>query len=167
VDPNWKASHTSTDDAIAVWSRILTQLKEELSFTSYETWFKDVVPISLADDVFKIAVADAFTKGGIERRFMVRIATLLSEHLGRSIQLTVVLRKRKKDTPGDTISVDLLKNSAQIYSFLRQRLNHEKAAIDRAIPIWAERVKGRGRQLTQIDMLIGIEEIILEERDLG
>ncbi len=72
-----------------MWESVLSSLKSELSYTSYETWFQGIVPLSLADQALTIAVPDAFTKGGLERRFRKRIEDLASESCNQPISLVI------------------------------------------------------------------------------
>jgi chromosomal replication initiator protein len=72
-----------------IWESVLSSLKSELSYTSYETWFQGIVPLSLADQALTIAVPDAFTKGGLERRFRKRIEDLASESCSQPISLVI------------------------------------------------------------------------------
>ncbi len=73
----------------SVWGSVISSLKSELSYTSFETWFQGIVPLSLADQALTIAVPDAFTKGGLERRFRKRIEDLASESCSQAISLVI------------------------------------------------------------------------------
>jgi chromosomal replication initiator protein len=72
-----------------VWESVLSSLKSELSYTSFDTWFQGIVPLTLADQALTIAVPDAFTKGGLERRFRKRIEDLASESCSQPISLVI------------------------------------------------------------------------------
>jgi chromosomal replication initiator protein len=82
----------------SVWESVLSNLKSELSYTSFETWFQGIVPLSLADQSLTIAVPDAFTKGGLERRFRKRIEDLASESCNQAISLVIQVAD-KDETP--------------------------------------------------------------------
>lgn len=79
----------------AVWESVLSNLKSELSYTSFETWFQGIVPLSLADQALTIAVPDAFTKGGLERRFRKRIEDLASESCSQPISLVIQVAEKE------------------------------------------------------------------------
>jgi len=85
----------------AVWGSVLSSLKSELSYTSFETWFQGIVPVSLADQSLTIAVPDAFTKGGLERRFRKRIEDLASESCSQAISLVIHVSE-KGELPSST-----------------------------------------------------------------
>ncbi|MBE0635167.1 chromosomal replication initiator protein DnaA [Candidatus Bipolaricaulota bacterium] len=78
-----------------VWESVLSSLKSELSYTSFETWFLGIVPLSLADQSLTIAVPDAFTKGGLERRFRKRIEDLASESCSQPISLVIQVAEKE------------------------------------------------------------------------
>lgn len=77
-----------------VWESVLSNLKSELSYTSFETWFQGITPLSLADHSLTIAVPDAFTKGGLERRFRKRIEDLASESCQQAISLIIQVAQK-------------------------------------------------------------------------
>ena len=77
-----------------VWESVLSSLNSELSPISFETWFQGIVPLSLADRSLTIAVPDAFTKGGLERRFRKRIEDLASESCSQAISLVIQVAEK-------------------------------------------------------------------------
>ncbi len=85
----------------SVWGSVISSLKSELSYTSFETWFQGIVPLSLADQALTIAVPDAFTKGGLERRFRKRIEDLASESCSQAISLVIQV-EGKDDLPSNS-----------------------------------------------------------------
>ncbi len=84
----------------SVWDSVLSSLKSELSYTSFETWFQGIVALSLDDEQLIIAVPDAFTKGGLERRFRKRIEDLASEVCRQPISLLVQVSKNGDASSG-------------------------------------------------------------------
>ena len=85
-----------------VWESVLSSLKSELSYTSFETWFQGIIPLSLADQSLTIAVPDAFTKGGLERRFRKRIEDLASESCNKAISLVIQVAEKDELPPNTT-----------------------------------------------------------------
>ncbi|MCK5584675.1 chromosomal replication initiator protein DnaA [Candidatus Bipolaricaulota bacterium] len=86
-----------------VWESVLSSLKSELSYTSFETWFQGIIPLSLADQSLIIAVPDAFTKGGLERRFRKRIEDLASESCNQAISLVIQVAEKDELPPNTTV----------------------------------------------------------------
>lgn len=82
---------------------MISSLKSELSYTSFETWFQGIVPLSLADQALTIAVPDAFTKGGLERRFRKRIEDLASESCSQAISLVIQVAGKNDSPPNSAL----------------------------------------------------------------
>ena len=77
----------SDDSIIAVWERVQSDLKRELSAASFETWFSKVHLLSLEEDTLSLTVPDAFTKGGIERRYRTQLERAASAAYGRPVRI--------------------------------------------------------------------------------
>ena len=92
----------SDDPIVAVWQRIQSDLKRELSPTSFETWFSKVKPVSLDDDFLSLAVPDAFTKGGIERRYRTQLEKAVSTVCGRPMTIEVHVDSTPAEPPKAT-----------------------------------------------------------------
>jgi len=86
-DASKKVERTSSPEAINVWESVSGELESELSSTAFETWLKNTIPIACEDGSFILGVVDAFTKGGIERRFGKRIEDMLREKCGHEMKL--------------------------------------------------------------------------------
>jgi chromosomal replication initiator protein len=98
----------------SVWESVLSSLKSELSYTSFETWFQGIVPLSLADHALTIAVPDAFTKGGLDRRFRKRIEDLASESCSKPISLVIqVVDRPDTRAPASTSPKNVLITAGQ------------------------------------------------------
>jgi chromosomal replication initiator protein len=76
-----------------VWDSVLSTLKSEISYSSFETWFQETRPIALSDGSLTISVPDPFTKGGIERRYREMIEEIASESCDHPIALVVEISK--------------------------------------------------------------------------
>jgi len=98
----------------SVWGSVISSLKSELSYTSFETWFQGIVPLSLADHTLTIAVPDAFTKGGLERRFRKRIEDLASESCSQAISLVIQVAGKQDSSSNSAVgSKNILVSSEQ------------------------------------------------------
>jgi len=78
-----------TTTATSVWDAILSALKSEISYSSFETWFQGVSPCALDDTTLTLSVPDPFTKGGIERRYRDMIEEIASGFCEHPIALVV------------------------------------------------------------------------------
>ena len=79
--------------ATTVWDSVLTTLKTEISYSSYETWFQETQPVALAGGALTIAVPDPFTKGGIERRYREMIEEIASKSCEQPVALVIEILK--------------------------------------------------------------------------
>ncbi len=78
-----------TTTVTTVWDSILSTLKSEISYSSFETWFQDAQPIRLNNGALTISVPDPFTKGGIERRYREMIEEIASQSCEHPVALVV------------------------------------------------------------------------------
>ncbi len=79
----------SDESTGATWEAIQSHLKKELSHASFETWFSKAHLLRLTEDSLEIAVPDAFTKGGIERRYHALLEKAASFACGRNVRVEV------------------------------------------------------------------------------
>lgn len=75
--------------ATTVWDSVLSALKSEISYSSFETWFQETRPVALGDGSLTISVPDPFTKGGIERRYRQMIEEIASESCEHPVALVI------------------------------------------------------------------------------
>jgi chromosomal replication initiator protein len=83
--------------AAAVWDSVLSTLKSEISYSSFETWFQETRPVALNNGSLTIAVPDPFTKGGIERRYREMIEEIASNSCERPVALVIEVLKDGPD----------------------------------------------------------------------
>ena len=108
VDYDWLFLHEFKQGGLmsavisSVWGSVISSLKSELSYTSFETWFQGITPLSLADQALTIAVPDAFTKGGLERRFRKRIEDLASDFCSQAISLVIQVADKQESASTST-----------------------------------------------------------------
>jgi chromosomal replication initiator protein len=102
--------------ATTVWDSVLSTLKSEISYSSFETWFQETRPVALIDGSLTISVPDPFTKGGIERRYREMIEEIASNSCEHPVALVIeILRNDPNATrsPAHTDSAaELQRNSA-------------------------------------------------------
>jgi len=81
-----------------LWNRVISSLKNEISYSSFETWFQDVRPLALTDQALTIAVPDAFTKGGLERRYREKIEQLVADACETPVSLVIEVSEAESST---------------------------------------------------------------------
>ena len=84
---------------LQIWSRVLSSLKETLSTSNFDTWFSDAQPVALDAGSLTISVPDAFTKGGIERRFRTTIEQAATVLCGHPVVLEVEASATRQPAP--------------------------------------------------------------------
>ncbi len=89
-----------TATATTLWDSVLSTLKTEISYSSFETWFQETRPVALDDRSLTIAVPDPFTKGGIERRYREMIEEIASRSCEQPVALVIEILK---DEAGATL----------------------------------------------------------------
>jgi chromosomal replication initiator protein len=90
--------------AVALWDSVLSALKSEISYSSFETWFQEASPVALDNGSLTIAVPDPFTKSGIERRYREMIEEIASKSCEHPVALVVEIDKSEpnaKPSPAD------------------------------------------------------------------
>jgi len=76
-----------------VWDSVLSALKSEISYSSFETWFQDAKAVALSDGALTITVPDPFTKGGIDRRYREMIEEIAAKACEHPVALVVEVQK--------------------------------------------------------------------------
>ena len=70
-----------------LWNDVSGRLQEQLSDTTYATWFGAVVPGALRDDEFVVVVPNEFTRGWIEGHFLPLLRGAVCGALGRDVRV--------------------------------------------------------------------------------
>jgi chromosomal replication initiator protein len=73
-----------------LWTAALGELQVGLSRAQYDTWFKDTQVVSEEDDVFVIAVPNAFAREWLEKKFRPQVRGALQHLLGRTVDVRFV-----------------------------------------------------------------------------
>ena len=69
------------------WQAALGQLQLEMPKAAYDTWVKDAILISAADDIFQIGVRNAYARDWLDSRLKSTISKLLIGSLNRPIEI--------------------------------------------------------------------------------
>ncbi len=80
-----------------VWSQILSALEKQLSRPAFSSWRKSLRPLSLSEEELSVAVESEFARDWLEKRASKTIRSLLSEALGRPLQVKFVLTQMPLD----------------------------------------------------------------------
>ena len=74
------------------WDSALSQLQQQLSRSQYDTWVRDIEPVSAEGDAVTLAVANEYTQNWLEDRLKSTIARLLTGAIGQEVQVNFVVR---------------------------------------------------------------------------
>ncbi len=80
-----------------VWTRILSALEGQLSRSAFSSWKKSLRPVSLSQRLLTIAVESEFARDWLEKRATKTMRSILSECLGRPVQVKFVLSQMGLD----------------------------------------------------------------------
>lgn len=70
-----------------IWNHACEIMEKELTEVSYNTWIKNITPIKIKEDVFKLFVSNEFHKGIIEGRYSKLISNALYYATDRRFKL--------------------------------------------------------------------------------
>jgi chromosomal replication initiator protein len=99
--------------ATTVWDSVLSALKSEISYSSFETWFQETRPVALGDGSLTISVPDPFTKGGIERRYREMIEEIASESCDHPVALVIEIVNNEPNGTQSPVYADTPAGSQQ------------------------------------------------------
>jgi chromosomal replication initiator protein len=77
-------------DAKDVWRAALGELQLGLSRANYDTWFKETTILSEEDDVFLVAVPNAFAREWLENKYRAQVRGALQHIVGRTVDVRFV-----------------------------------------------------------------------------
>ncbi len=81
---------------MAIWDRVLMIIEQNLSKSSYETWFKDtaLLPYDEDTDTLVIETANEFARDWIESRYLNLIGNVLHNVTGKHYKLQFIVNKQ-------------------------------------------------------------------------
>src|SRR5258708_7886865 len=79
-----------------VWSAALSELQQQTTRSTYDTWLKGTTILSYEDGTCLVGVPSAFAKEWLESRFAERIAKVLAHHIGQPVQVRFQVQVRAK-----------------------------------------------------------------------
>jgi len=75
------------NQAINVWEKCLSFIKDNIDVVAYETWFKPLIPIDLKENTLKILMPSKFYIEWIEDNYLDLLKTALTKYLGSNARL--------------------------------------------------------------------------------
>lgn len=87
-----------SNDLSTVWQATLSEMSNELSKPSFETWFKSVRPVSMNDFCIFIEVPNEFTREIIESRYRNLIINTLRKVTASNYDVTFIVSPKQFDS---------------------------------------------------------------------
>ncbi len=78
-------------DLIKIWTECLIILEEEVTQVGFNTWIKDIKPVSISDNTFTLSVGSTIIKNMVEMRYYDLIKNTVSEITGKIFEIEFVL----------------------------------------------------------------------------
>jgi chromosomal replication initiator protein len=89
----------SGSSADHLWNDVSGRLQEQLSDTTYATWFGPAVPGGLRDDEFVVVLPNEFTRGWIESHFLPLLRGAVCGAVGRDVRVRLDVARDESPVP--------------------------------------------------------------------
>ncbi len=88
------------------WEKALENLKENLTWVSYNTWISPLEPFDFTDGVFTLATDNTILQDTVKKRYCTVISSCLSSLIGQDVAVNIILAEQKAEfvpsKPADT-----------------------------------------------------------------
>lgn len=84
------------NDTASIWENTLKLIREELAEVSYNTWFKVIQPIEIADEYVILCAPNEFIKNILETRYITLIFNALQQVTSREYEIKIILPEEKE-----------------------------------------------------------------------
>lgn len=74
-----------------IWQQVLTELQEQLSRPTFETWIKPARPQNLSEQTLTISTPNPFARNWLQKHYLGTIATVVREIVGRAVDVKFVV----------------------------------------------------------------------------
>ncbi len=107
-----------------IWGNVLTQMSEEISAVSFDTWIKPIKAVELGANEITLAVSGSVNKSMVMTKFRSMIESCVELASGRSYELNVVVEEEDKKAVHIEETESVMRNSN-----LNPRYSFEKFVI--------------------------------------
>lgn len=87
-----KINITPSLEAKDIWDDVCMAIKKEITEVSYNTWIKDIIPVSIKENIFTLAIENEFQLSIIKERYSNVIKTALLYITNIQFELEYVVR---------------------------------------------------------------------------
>ncbi|MGI6697822.1 MAG: chromosomal replication initiator protein DnaA [Clostridia bacterium] len=106
------------NDTASIWENTLKLIREELAEVSYNTWFKVIQPVEIADEYIILCAPNEFIKNILETRYITLIFNALQQVTSKEYEIKIILPEEKESgavgrssqiqgSKGDTLDSDI------------------------------------------------------------
>ena len=96
-----------TDDQLKlIWDAAKKHLRGRLNEATFQFWFDRTLPLGLDDGAFVIGVPNDFVREWIEKRLATQVAEALSDVLGDTVAVRVVVDERAAEMPQQSLAAE-------------------------------------------------------------
>ncbi len=95
-----------------IWESVLSQMAEEISAVSYETWIKPIKPVSVSGNEIVLSVKSSVNKDLVMTKFRSMIESCIEFAAGQSFNLVVVVEEEEHKEEVETYADPIHRNSA-------------------------------------------------------
>ncbi|MEJ2606903.1 MAG: DnaA N-terminal domain-containing protein [Anaerolineales bacterium] len=99
-------SPETTAAAETLWSSTLLQLEQELPRATFDTWIRDLIPISFQDSILTLGAGNAYARDWVQERVSQTIRRVLETVSGAEITISIVVYDDHDDT-SDSMDIEL------------------------------------------------------------
>lgn len=84
-------------DVEELWQKSLKRIEQVVSKPSFEGWIKALCPLELKGDTLLLEAPNKFTADHVKRRFVRIIENIISEILGRALEIKIIVNEKKQE----------------------------------------------------------------------
>jgi chromosomal replication initiator protein len=99
---------SATREPREVWEIARSQLRLQMTRSTYETWVRDTECLAYEDGAFVIGVPNAYARDWLSLRLRPLIKRTLVSIIGRAVDVTFIVQPRHADDALDAVSTPLL-----------------------------------------------------------
>ncbi len=99
-------------DLMEIWESVLSQMAEEISAVSYETWIKPIKPVSVSGNEIVLSVKSSVNKDLVMTKFRSMLESCIEFAAGQSFNLVVVVEEEEEKEETETFADPIHRNSA-------------------------------------------------------
>jgi chromosomal replication initiator protein len=113
-----------------IWEIARSQLRLQMTKSTYETWVRDTTCIAHEDGAFVVAVNNAYAKDWLSLRLRPTIKRTLASIVGRAVEVTFVVQPVPVVDAPQATAVPLLELEPRVEANVSEKSTHEGAFLN-------------------------------------